>query len=33
LEMGYASAVALVLFIIILALTIYQRRLEKYVNY
>jgi multiple sugar transport system permease protein len=33
LEMGYASAVALALFIIILALTIYQKRLEKHVNY
>ena len=31
--MGYASAVALALFIIILALTIYQKRLEKHVNY
>ena len=33
LEMGYASAVALILFVIILGLTIMQRRLEKHVNY
>ncbi|HPX09996.1 MAG TPA: sugar ABC transporter permease, partial [Candidatus Cloacimonas sp.] len=33
LEMGYASAVALALFLIILTLTVFQRRLEKYVNY
>lgn len=33
LEMGYASAVALALFVIILALTIFQRKMEKYVNY
>jgi len=33
LEMGYASAVALILFIIILGLTILQRRLERHVNY
>jgi len=33
LQMGYASAVALVLFIIVLGLTILQRRLEKHVNY
>lgn len=33
LDMDYASAVALVLFVLILALTILQRRLEKHVNY
>ena len=33
LDMGYASAVALVLFVVILGLTILQRRLEKHVNY
>ncbi len=33
LQMGYASAVALVLFFIVLGLTILQRRLEKHVNY
>nr|MDK2850919.1 multiple sugar transport system permease protein [Candidatus Cloacimonadota bacterium] len=33
LEMGYASAVALALFVLILALTIFQRRMEKHVNY
>ncbi|MDD2228235.1 MAG: sugar ABC transporter permease [Candidatus Cloacimonetes bacterium] len=33
LEMGYASAVALALFVLILALTIFQKRLEKHVNY
>ena len=33
LEMGYASAIALTLFILILALTIFQRRMEKHVNY
>ena len=33
LEMGYASAVALALFLLILGLTILQRRLEKHVNY
>lgn len=33
LDMGYASAVALVLFVIILTLTMIQRRLEKKVNY
>ncbi len=33
LEMGYASAVALALFILILALTIFQKRVEKHVNY
>ncbi len=33
LNMGYASAVALVLFVIVLALTIFQRRMEKHVNY
>ncbi|MBM4403966.1 MAG: sugar ABC transporter permease [Candidatus Cloacimonetes bacterium] len=32
-EMGYASAVALVLFIVILGLTMVQKRYEKYVNY
>ncbi len=32
-EMGYASAVALVLFIIILGLTLAQKKLEKHVNY
>ena len=32
-DMGYASAVALVLFIIILTLTLLQKRLEKHVNY
>lgn len=32
-EMGYASAAALVLFVIILGLTIVQKRLEKHVNY
>ncbi|PKN79379.1 MAG: sugar ABC transporter permease [Candidatus Cloacimonetes bacterium HGW-Cloacimonetes-1] len=32
-DMGYASAVALVLFIIILSLTLLQKRLEKHVNY
>jgi multiple sugar transport system permease protein len=29
LEMGYASAVSLALFLLILALTIFQRRMEK----
>ncbi len=33
LDMDYASAVALVLFVIILGLTLLQRRLEKHVNY
>lgn len=33
LEMGYASAVALALFVIILLLTIFQRKMEKHVNY
>ncbi len=33
LDMDYASAVALVLFVLILGLTILQRRLEKHVNY
>lgn len=33
LEMGYASAIALTLFVIILGLTILQRRMEKHVNY
>ncbi len=33
LNMGYASAVALVLFVIVLGLTIFQRRMEKHVNY
>lgn len=33
LEMGYASAVSLALFLLILALTIFQRRMEKHVNY
>jgi multiple sugar transport system permease protein len=33
LEMGYASAVALALFILILALTVFQKRVEKHVNY
>jgi len=33
LDMGYASAVALFLFIFILGLTILQRRMEKHVNY
>ncbi|MBW6514102.1 MAG: sugar ABC transporter permease [Candidatus Syntrophosphaera sp.] len=33
LDMGYASAVALVLFVFVLGLTILQRRLEKHVNY
>ncbi|HNX36720.1 MAG TPA: sugar ABC transporter permease [Candidatus Cloacimonadota bacterium] len=33
LDMGYASAVALFLFVVILGLTILQRRLEKHVNY
>lgn len=33
LEMGYASAVALALFVLILALTIFQKRVEKHVNY
>jgi len=32
-EMGYASAAALMLFIVILGLTIIQKRLEKHVNY
>jgi len=32
-EMGYASAAALILFIIILSLTLYQKHLEKHVNY
>ena len=32
-EMSYASAVALVLFVIILGLTLAQKRFEKYVNY
>lgn len=33
LDMGYASAVALFLFVFILGLTILQRRMEKHVNY
>ncbi len=33
LDMGYASAVALFLFVLILGLTILQRRMEKHVNY
>jgi multiple sugar transport system permease protein len=33
LEMGYASAVSLALFVLILALTIFQRRMERHVNY
>lgn len=33
LDMGYASAVALALFLLILGLTIMQRRIEKHVNY
>lgn len=33
LEMGYASAVALALFVLILGLTILQKRVEKHVNY
>lgn len=33
LDMGYASAVALFLFVVILGLTLLQRRLEKHVNY
>jgi len=33
LEMGYASAVSLALFVLILALTIFQKRVEKHVNY
>jgi multiple sugar transport system permease protein len=33
LEMGYASAVALALFLLILGLTVLQRSLEKHVNY
>jgi multiple sugar transport system permease protein len=33
LDMDYASAVALVLFVMILGLTLLQRRLEKHVNY
>jgi multiple sugar transport system permease protein len=33
LEMGYASAVALALFVLILVLTIFQKRVEKHVNY
>lgn len=33
LNMGYASAVALFLFIIVLALTLIQKRLEKHVHY
>lgn len=33
LEMGYASAVALALFVLILTLTIFQRKMEKHVNY
>ncbi|HCM15871.1 MAG: sugar ABC transporter permease [Candidatus Cloacimonadales bacterium] len=33
LEMGYASAVALALFVLILMLTIFQRRVERHVNY
>jgi len=33
LKMGYASAVALVLFLVVLGLTILQRRLERHVNY
>lgn len=32
-EMGYASAVALVLFVILLILTLVQKKLEKMVNY
>jgi multiple sugar transport system permease protein len=32
-EMGYASAAALVLFVVILGLTIVQKRLEKHVTY
>ncbi len=32
-EMGFASAAALVLFVVILGLTIIQKRLEKHVNY
>jgi multiple sugar transport system permease protein len=32
-EMGYASAAALMLFVVILGLTIIQKRLEKHVNY
>jgi multiple sugar transport system permease protein len=32
-EMGYASAAALILFIVILSLTYIQKRLEKHVNY
>jgi multiple sugar transport system permease protein len=32
-EMGYASAAALVLFVVILGLTFVQKRLEKHVNY
>lgn len=32
-EMGYASAVALVLFVIVLGLTLVQKKLEKHVNY
>jgi multiple sugar transport system permease protein len=33
LEMGYASAVSLALFVLVLGLTIFQRRIEKHVNY
>ncbi|MDP2174232.1 MAG: sugar ABC transporter permease [Candidatus Cloacimonadaceae bacterium] len=33
LDMGYASAVALFLFVLVLGLTLFQRRLEKKVNY
>jgi len=33
LDMGYASAVALFLFVIVLLLTLLQKRLEKHVNY
>ncbi len=32
-EMGYASAITLVLFIIVLTLTLAQKKLEKHVNY
>ena len=31
--MGYASAAAIILFIVILALTLLQRRMESKVNY
>jgi len=33
LQMGYASAAALILFVVILGLTLMQRRLESKVNY